>query len=54
MEEVWDRLLSTGKIVYGMATDDAHVFKQPGNPLRVRPGPRLGDGARGAPRAAAR
>ena len=38
MEEVWDRLLSTGKMVYGMATDDAHVFKQPGNPSVSGPG----------------
>ena len=32
MEEVWDRLLSAGKETYGIADDDAHVFKQPGNP----------------------
>jgi hypothetical protein len=38
MEEVWDRILSSGKIVYGMATDDAHVFKQPGNPNVSGPG----------------
>jgi hypothetical protein len=38
MEEVWDRLLSTGKTVYGMAVDDAHVFKQPGNPSVSGPG----------------
>jgi hypothetical protein len=31
MEEVWDRLLSSGRTVYGIADDDAHVFKQPGN-----------------------
>jgi len=38
LEEVWDRLLSSGKVVYGMATDDAHVFKQPGNPNVSGPG----------------
>ena len=25
-------------MVYGMATDDAHVFKEPGNPLVSGPG----------------
>ena len=38
MEEVWDRLLSSGKVFYGIADDDAHVFKQPGNPDVPGPG----------------
>jgi hypothetical protein len=38
MEEVWDRLLSSGKLMYGIADDDAHVFKQPGNPDVAGPG----------------
>lgn len=38
LEEVWDRILSNGSIVYGMATDDAHIFKDPGNPLVSGPG----------------
>jgi hypothetical protein len=38
MEEVWDRLLSNGKVMYGIADDDAHVFKQPGNPDVPGPG----------------
>jgi hypothetical protein len=38
MEEVWDRLLSSGKLMYGIADDDAHVFKQPGNPDVPGPG----------------
>jgi hypothetical protein len=38
MEEVWDRLLSSGKLVYGLAVDDAHTFKQPGNPDVAGPG----------------
>src|SRR3989442_10410457 len=38
MEEVWDRLLSNGRVMYGVADDDAHVFKQPGNPDVPGPG----------------
>ncbi len=38
MEEVWDRLLSSGKLIFGLADDDAHVFKQPGNPDVPGPG----------------
>jgi hypothetical protein len=38
MEEVWDRILSSGKLIYGLADDDAHVFKQPGNPNVAGPG----------------
>jgi len=38
MEEVWDRILSSGKLIYGVADDDAHVFKQPGNPNVPAPG----------------
>jgi len=38
MEEVWDRVLSSGRIIYGLADDDAHVFKQPGNPNVPGPG----------------
>jgi hypothetical protein len=38
LEETWDRLLSSGMIVYGLATDDAHVFKDPGNPIVSGPG----------------
>jgi hypothetical protein len=38
MEEVWDRILSNGKLIYGVADDDAHVFKQPGNPNVPGPG----------------
>jgi hypothetical protein len=38
MEEVWDRLLSNGKVMYGIADDDAHTFKQPGNPDVAGPG----------------
>jgi hypothetical protein len=38
LEEVWDRLLTSGMLVYGLATDDAHVFKDPGNPRVSGPG----------------
>ena len=38
MEEVWDRILSSGKLIYGLADDDAHEFKQPGNPNVAGPG----------------
>jgi hypothetical protein len=38
LEEVWDRLLASGMLVYGVATDDAHVFKDPGNPRVSGPG----------------
>jgi hypothetical protein len=38
MEEVWDRILSSGQRIYGLADDDAHVFKQPGNPNVPGPG----------------
>src|SRR5918994_29331 len=31
LEEVWDRVLSSGRLMYGLAVDDAHYFKQPGN-----------------------
>jgi hypothetical protein len=38
MEEVWDRLLSSGRVLYGVADDDAHTFKDPGNPDVAGPG----------------
>jgi hypothetical protein len=38
LEEVWDRILSSGKMIYGIAVDDAHTFKDPGNPAVAGPG----------------
>jgi hypothetical protein len=38
LEEIWDQLLSSGKLVYGIAVDDAHNFKDPGNPRVSGPG----------------
>ena len=30
LEEIWDAILSSGQILYGIAVDDAHVFKRTG------------------------
>ena len=38
LEEIWDRLLSGGRLMYGLAVDDAHHFKRPGDPLASGPG----------------
>lgn len=38
MDEVWDRILSSGKLIFGIADDDAHVFKEPGNKDVAGPG----------------
>jgi hypothetical protein len=38
LEEMWDTLLSSGTLLYGVAVDDAHTFKQPGNPAVAGPG----------------
>lgn len=38
LEEMWDTILSRGTLLYGIAVDDAHVFKQPGNPDVPGPG----------------
>jgi hypothetical protein len=38
LEAVWDAILSSGKLLYGIAVDDAHTFKQPGNPTVAGPG----------------
>jgi hypothetical protein len=38
LEDVWDRLLSSGRLMYGVAVDDAHHFKRPGDPLASGPG----------------
>jgi hypothetical protein len=38
MEEAWDAILSSGTLIYGIAVDDAHVFKQPGRPDVAGPG----------------
>jgi hypothetical protein len=38
LEEAWDAILSSGTTLYGIAVDDAHTFKQPGNPRVAGPG----------------
>jgi hypothetical protein len=38
LEEVWDSILSSGVLLYGLAVDDAHTFKDPGNPAVAGPG----------------
>jgi hypothetical protein len=38
LEEVWDRLLTGGKLLYGIAVDDAHHFKRPWDPTASSPG----------------
>ena len=38
IEEVWDRLLTSGRLMYGLAVDDAHHFKRPGDAMAVVPG----------------
>lgn len=38
LEEVWDAILSSGKLLYGIAVDDAHIFKRPWDKSAARPG----------------
>jgi hypothetical protein len=38
LEQAWDQILSSGKLLYGLATDDAHHFKRPDDPTASRPG----------------
>jgi hypothetical protein len=38
LEEAWDAILSSGTRLYGIAVDDAHVFREPGNPEVAGPG----------------
>lgn len=38
LEEVWDAILTSGTLLYGIAVDDAHTFKDPGNPNVAGPG----------------
>ena len=38
LEQAWDTILSQGVVLYGIAVDDAHTFKQPGNRSVAGPG----------------
>jgi hypothetical protein len=37
-EEAWDAILTSGVLLYGIAVDDAHVFKRPGDATVAGPG----------------
>ena len=37
-EEIWDKVLSTGRVIFGVATDDAHHFKGEFSASAVNPG----------------
>jgi hypothetical protein len=38
LEELWDDILTSGQEIYGIAVDDAHVFKRPWDAAAARPG----------------
>lgn len=38
LEETWDRILTSGRLMYGLAVDDAHYFKRPGDDTVPGPG----------------
>jgi hypothetical protein len=38
LEQAWDAILSSGTLLYGLAVDDAHTFKDPGNAGVAGPG----------------
>jgi hypothetical protein len=38
LEEMWDRILTSGRLMFGIAVDDAHHFKRPGDPTASGPG----------------
>jgi hypothetical protein len=38
LEAAWDHILTSGQTLYGIAVDDAHVFKQPWDRNAARPG----------------
>lgn len=38
LEAAWDTILTSGLLLYGIAVDDAHTFKDPGNPDVAGPG----------------
>jgi hypothetical protein len=38
LEEMWDIVLSSGRLLYGIAVDDAHVFKRPWDKNASTPG----------------
>src|SRR5262245_5269118 len=38
LEAMWDDILSAGMVLYGIAVDDAHYFKTPGDKTKATPG----------------
>jgi len=38
LEEMWDRILTGGRLMFAIAVDDAHHFKRPGDPNASGPG----------------
>jgi hypothetical protein len=38
LEAMWDDILSSGAVLYGIAVDDAHYFKTPGDKTKSTPG----------------
>jgi hypothetical protein len=38
LEQAWDHILTSGTLLYGLAVDDAHTFKDPGNAEVAGPG----------------
>jgi hypothetical protein len=38
LEEIWDAILTSGRLLYGIAVDDAHHFKRPWDAASSRPG----------------
>ena len=38
VEQIWDDLLTTDNIIYGIADDDSHTFKRPGDRTAALPG----------------
>lgn len=37
-EQIWDDVLSSGRVLYGIADDDSHYFKRPGDKTAPLPG----------------
>lgn len=37
-EAMWDSVLSSGRLIYGVASDDVHTVRKPGNPKVPTPG----------------
>jgi hypothetical protein len=38
VEEIWDEVLTAGRLIYGIAVDDSHYFKRIGDPSVAAPG----------------